>query len=127
MRQRLVFLRWDEAAPRSPSGVFHRRDEALPRSSTRRRGDTSSSCVVTRRRLILPLEDEASLGRGVASFFHWKARRLIVERSKTRQCLVFQHWDKVLPRSYAGRRGGTSFSRWKMRCRVAFQQKKVAT
>ncbi|RWW23373.1 hypothetical protein GW17_00012387 [Ensete ventricosum] len=101
MRRRLVFLRWDEA---------------LPRSSAGRRGGTSSSCAVLRRRLVLPLEDASSsfvgtrrclvlllegeaaprlpaLGRGAASFLRWKMRRR----------LVFQRWDEVLPRSPVGR------------------------
>ncbi|RWW21168.1 hypothetical protein GW17_00014695 [Ensete ventricosum] len=52
-----------------------------------------------RRRLVLPLEDEAprlpSLGRGAVSFFRWKARRR----------LVFQRWGDALPRSsWAGTR-----------------------
>ncbi|RWV85830.1 hypothetical protein GW17_00052345 [Ensete ventricosum] len=83
MRRRLVFLRWDEALPRSSVG---RRggDEAAPRSSY----------AVTRWCLVLSLEDEASLrlpsvGQGVASFFYWTVRR----------CLVFQRWDEALPRS----------------------------
>ncbi|RRT55293.1 hypothetical protein B296_00036860 [Ensete ventricosum] len=60
---------------------------------------------MTRRHLIFLRCDEVtprlpSLGRGVASFFCWKARRH----------LIFQCWDEVLPRSYAGRRGDASSS-----------------
>ncbi|RWW18880.1 hypothetical protein GW17_00017107 [Ensete ventricosum] len=80
----LVFLRYDEAAPRSPTG---------------RRGVASFSRWKTRCRLVLPLEDDVSpclpsLGRGAASFFCWKVR----------QRLVFQLWDEALPRSF---RAGT--------------------
>ncbi|RZR92326.1 hypothetical protein BHM03_00020606 [Ensete ventricosum] len=55
------FSRWK--TPRSPAGrclVFLRWDEALPRSSARRRGSTSSSSAGTRCCLVLTLEDEAS-------------------------------------------------------------------
>ncbi|RWW68956.1 hypothetical protein BHE74_00023480 [Ensete ventricosum] len=62
------------------------------------RGGASSSCAVTRWRLILPLEDEMS------SFV--RTRRCLILRWKARRYLIFQRWDEALPRSsWAGTRG----------------------
>ncbi|RWW36543.1 hypothetical protein BHE74_00058424 [Ensete ventricosum] len=78
--QRLVFLRWDEAAPRLP---------AEERGKEGRRGvSTRIRCCI-----VLMLEDEvvphSPVGRrGAALFFCWMARWR----------LVFQRWDEALPR-----------------------------
>ncbi|RZR93308.1 hypothetical protein BHM03_00021778 [Ensete ventricosum] len=87
-RRHLVFLRWDEA---------------LPRSSTGRLGGASSSFARMRRCLILLLEGEAGTRRQLVF--------LRCDEAGTRRRLVFLRWDKVLPRSSAGRRGGLVFQR----------------
>ncbi|RWV91481.1 hypothetical protein GW17_00046232 [Ensete ventricosum] len=98
-RRRLIFLRCDEASPRSPAG---------------RQGVTSSSCVGTRRYLIFLLEGEATprlraLGRGAASFFCWKARQCSSSNTGTRRCLVLLLEGEAAPPLPALGRGAASF------------------
>ncbi|RWW44069.1 hypothetical protein BHE74_00050203 [Ensete ventricosum] len=81
-----------------------------------------------RRRLVNPLDDEASthlpsLRRGVASFFCWKARRGRGGASSfsvvTMRCLVITLEDKASPRRPLLGRGAASFFCRKARCRAS--------